>query len=173
MSAMQAWRWCRGVFRSVWLRGFLPSVLIAISIVLSLRFGVALQWDTATGAGGTAKRIVVARGQVGVAWGPGTGAAAGETVLGQFMRDGVMFWRSNTWLTVARWWPRVLPKQVFVPLWIVAGALAIPPALFAMRRRIRAISNLCYKCGYSRAGLSSSAACPECGHAAGGSGSLE
>jgi hypothetical protein len=72
-----------------------------------------------------------------------------------------------------RWWWQWIPGPpggiLLIPLWIpLTGALFATAAawrLDALARR-RARAGLCSKCHYDRAGLASSAVCPECGAAA-------
>jgi hypothetical protein len=52
--------------------------------------------------------------------------------------------------------------EVFIPFWIIAGAIGIPTAWLWWHDR-RAGPGLCPKCRYDLAGLADGAACPECG----------
>lgn len=71
-------------------------------------------------------------------------------------------------LTQMGWWPDrgydAQSRSVWLPIWpvLVAGVgLAVGGWRAAKRRRGRV--EVCEKCGYSRVGLGSDAACPECG----------
>ena len=87
------------------------------------------------------------------------------------------FWGPETrhdW-AILRWWfegerdPRtIFCGRYFIPLWLLACAVAIP-TVFVWRRdskiRRRLESNFCLHCAFDLAGLAVDAVCPECGKA--------
>ncbi|MFT3685790.1 MAG: hypothetical protein QM783_12845 [Phycisphaerales bacterium] len=61
-----------------------------------------------------------------------------------------------------RWKPEYFTGNWNLPLWLPFTILLVPPAFYWLLTRPRK-PGVCAKCGYSRAGLARSSACPECG----------
>ena len=81
-----------------------------------------------------------------------------RTHAGWDLRSLLPFAHSDSWET-----------QVILPLWIPILLAGVPSYRSSRARELefrRAIAGLCRSCGYSRSGLSRSAACPECGTSA-------
>jgi len=109
--------------------------------------------------------IFVGYGTLVLAWGGGKWATVGDTTFGGYTTDGFTFWDLGG--LRAFWWrPHHFGDQLFIPLWLIAITLALPPAYLEYRRRKKPQPGCCVKCGYDRAGLAPDAKCPECGRTA-------
>lgn len=87
-----------------------------------------------------------------------------------FERKGEVYWQTpdpRIWLPRSNWYSisgALNWRETYVPLWLVWGpAIGVVVAAGPIRRLRRARRGECIRCGYSRAGLQTDAACPECG----------
>ena len=138
---------------------YLPAVLTLLATIPNLRHTIG--WQTGT-ASMNPKTIFIGFGSVVVAWGPGKWAKPGSWTMGSFVEDGFTIWHFRT--SMSAWLqPRFLGDQIYIPLWLIAIMLAIPPGFMECRRRTRRAPGSCRKCGYDRASLPADTKCPECG----------
>jgi hypothetical protein len=155
----------RQALRAIWLRGYLPAILVLLLSIPSFRFIGGWQARTTPVGQPIVKwpvTVFVGYGSVVAAWGPVTNSKPGEQSLGSFMEDGFTFADTHDWN--AMWLrPRWLGGQVFVPLWLLACIVALPAAAAPIWRRFRPKPWQCPACRYDRRGLAPGVPCPECG----------
>jgi hypothetical protein len=160
--------WRRSL-RRLWMRGFLPALLLLL--LWGFSSGLWIIWQ---GSGPAPPRAVLGRGVVLVNWdAPATSSGFGTVrwslgVLNPVNGQPVSWYVDRPLWSITRvrieWRPVLRNGHLQVPLYLVALLAAIPPGALAIRRARRLQAWQCPARRHNPQGVPS-AKCPECGKA--------
>jgi hypothetical protein len=182
-SALQpqiAKSWLRRIARHIWLRGFLPSLLLLALWVFSL--GTWILWQGAPTP--ELRRATLSQGAITYCWyTPGTWRVYGhcDRPIGFdiFLNGRRPTWYASeplwkwgrgaelVWDPSLAWKPVIEAGAIQIPVFYLAILAAIPPLKPVVRMGIRACRRppwACSRCGYDLRAATHTV-CPECGSA--------